>query len=249
MRPAILFTAAALAAALLVPAAAPAQNAPAAPTRHLVYAFTWGSQSDLEVRDSGVSAEGGASGGSGISDFRGGESDQGTIAVDVVREQPDKGLILDVSETAQHTHNAAVARCVAYGNTSVICDPNKTVYPEELTLLRFLASNFVDPNQLDSQSHWKVVSDSGAAYSMVADYTIAKNADGVMTIDEKREVKQTQAATTTTDITTTIDYDFNRTIPTSVNEYTIARQAAGMSQYQTVKSQTVLRLQSDSAKP
>lgn len=198
-------------AATLSPIAA---SADAAPVRHLVYSFTWGTQSDLEVRNSGVGTAG-----SGVSDFNARNGDQGSITVDVMREQPDKGLLVVVSEQAQKTRSSVPAKCVVYGTTAVICDPSITVNPEEMTVVRFLGSNFVDPAIIDAKQHWQISDSSGSAYSVKSDYTISKNVAGVMTIDEKREIKQMQPSEVTTEVNSTIGYDFNRTVPTSVDEF------------------------------
>lgn len=234
-------------AALLFPCIGAASADAAVTPRHLVYGFTWGTQTDLETLTSGIGSGGasGATGSSGTSDSKGGLGDQGTIVVDVVAEQPDKGLVIKVSEQAEKIRSAGAATCVVYGSTGVICDPNATVNPEEMALIRFLASNFVDPASIDANQHWKI-QNSTPQYSVTADYAIVKNAGGLMTISESRQIKQTQPTILTTDVTTTIDYDFNRMLPTSVNEYSIERNRAGMDQYQTVKTQTVLVLKSDS---
>jgi co-chaperonin GroES (HSP10) len=234
-------------AAATVPAAA----VTAAPqVRRLVYAFTWGTTNTQEVHTSGMRDEGMASnlgaGGSesGIAESSGGASDKGTITVDVIRSQPDDGLVVDVSETAQDTRSAEKARCVVFGDTTVVCDSSKKINAEELALLRLLGSNFVDPNRLDAARHWQLTQ-SRTGYSSTADYTIAKTAGGLMTIDETGVVKDSSGARPeTTNITTTIGYDFGRTIPTSINEYTILRSEAGEN-YNTRKSQIVLQLQSD----
>jgi len=224
-----------------VPAAAEAAFAP----YQLVYSFTWGTQTDLEVHSSGIDSQAGANAGSGVTDFTGGIGDRGTITVGVIAEQPDNGLVIKVSEQAEKTRSAPAASCVVYGTTGVICDPNAVVNPEEMTLIRFLAPNFVDPGSIDAHQHWDI-QNATSQYSLRADYQIAKNADGIMTIDETREIKQQQPSIATTNVNTTIGYDFNRTIPTSVNEYSIERSQADMGQYQKVKTQTVLDLKSDS---
>jgi hypothetical protein len=232
-------------AVLASPLAGSAQQAAPA-TRHLVYGFTWGTQSDLQVHSSGVdAAPGAANNGSGISDYTGGLGDHGTITVEVVSQQPDKSLVIKVSEQAQKSRSAPAATCVVYPTTGVICDPNATVNPEEMTLIRFLAPTFVDPNALDAKQHW-VVRNATAQGSLTADYSIAKNAGGLMTIDEQRVIKEQQPAAVTTNISTTIGYDFNRTIPLSINEYSIERSQSGTGDYQTVKTQTVLNLTTDS---
>jgi hypothetical protein len=228
---------------------------PVAPIRHLVYTFTWGTSNNTEVHTSGMGDGSAGSSGttmgaptasgsaSGMSSFNASVNDKGTITVDVLREQPnDHGLVVTVSEQAQDNRSAVAATCVVFGNTDVICDPNAKINYEELTLLRFLGSNFVDPNQIDAKQHWKV-GESNGTYSVSADYTIAANANGVMKIDEDRIVSPTKTETSTSNAT--IGYDFNRQLPTAITEYSIERRERG-EQYSTVKTETVLNLQVDS---
>jgi hypothetical protein len=220
--------------------------------RHLVYSFTWGTTNNIEVHTSGIAATGnsmgsaGSGSSSGMASSTGGASDHGTITIDVLRQQPDYGLVLNVSEQAVERRSAPAATCVVYGDLTVVCDPEKKINSEELTLLRLLGSNFVDPNALDAKKHWQHQHQSGTA-SSTTDFTISKNNNGVMTITESRVEKDTTGARPqTSDITATIGYDFARSIPTSIDEYTILRSDQG-DQYQTVKSQTELQLQSDSS--
>jgi hypothetical protein len=221
------------------------------PMRHLVYTFTYGSQQQVTARDSSTPAEdpnahGIYSGtGSGMSHYGGSLNDKGTITVDVEREQPDKGLIVDISEQGQDTRKAPPATCVVYGNTSVICDPDKTVYPEEYTLLRFLASNFVVPTQLDANKHWSVTQ-SGPNTEVTANYAIVENNNGLMQIKEIRSIKQTGSGTVTSDVETKIGYDFGHLLPTSVDEYVTQRQDGGVSGHSVTIYQTTLQLATDS---
>ena len=253
-----LATATVLAAALAVPGlraiADPSPAPAAAPIRHLVYSFTYGTSTDLEVHSSGIGGGGmGAEtgtgnmmgGGSGTSDYTAGVGDQGTITVDVIREQPDHGLVVSVSEDAQHDRSAKAATCVVYGNTTAICDPNAKVNEEELTAVSFLGTNFIDPALIDSNKHWRI-DNSGPQYSMVSDFTIKSNVNGAMTIGEVRQTKETGSHVETTNANGTIAYDFNKQVPTSVTEYEIGRQQHGSDQYATQKTQTVLNLKSDS---
>jgi hypothetical protein len=224
----------------------------AAPMRHLVYTFTWGSSNNTEVHTSGMGdgSIGSANGpptamgaASGIQSFNAGVQDKGTITVDVLREEPnDHGLVVTVSEQATNGRNAVPATCVVFGNTNVICDASAKINYEELTLLRFLGANFIDPNQIDAKQHWKV-GESNGPYSVSADYTIASNANGLMKITEDRIVSPTKTETST--VNSTIGYDFNRQIPTAINEYSMERSERG-EQYTTVKMETVLNLQTDS---
>lgn len=236
---------AALLAALFPISALAITTTTSTPQRHLVYAFTYGVSTDRETHVSGMGATMSQSGGpaSGMVDNTGGSSDKGTVVVDIMQEQPDSGLVVVVSEQGQDTRKADPATCVVFSDTTIICDPNKRVNEEELTLLRFLGAHFVDPNNLDAKSHWHVERDGPV--TTIADYTISKNNNGAMTIDEVRVVKESGAQPRTTNVNSTIGYDFSKSVPTSVTEYSIERSEAG-NQYDTVKSETTLSLQTDS---
>ena len=134
----------------------------------LVYNFSYSANQSITARDASDSAEpintqtetlsGGTN---GMSHYGGTLTDKGTITVDIVKEQPDGAMVVMISEQGENLRRAPPAECVVYGNTHVICDPNKTVYTEEYTLLRFLGGNFVDPSQLDAAKHWQVVQNGG----------------------------------------------------------------------------------------
>ncbi len=237
---------AALIVALVAPLEAFAQAAK--PVRHLVYAFTWGTTTDLQMQNSGMTESGGTAG-AGMSDFGGGNAEKGTIAVDVIREQPDRGLVISVSEQAQAQRSSPPATCVVFGNTNVICDPNAKINPEEVELVRLLGPGFIDPTQIDPKNHWQV-RQANPDYDTVSDFTIASNVNGIVKVEESRTVTGTTARPYTRSVTETIGYDINRTLPTSVTEDTTER-SEGTNQYQTIKSQTTLQLASDSlaAKP
>jgi hypothetical protein len=239
---------AALCMLTVTPAAALADQS-ATPMRHLVYSFTFGSQQAVTSRDAavqGTDSGGNYNGGSnGISHYGGTLGDKGNMVVDVLREQQDKGLVVVISEDAEHTRKAPAATCVVYGNTEVICDPNKTVNPEEYTLLRFLASNFVDPNILDANKHWGFDTSTGGL-SLKADYTIEHSDGTVMTISEVRNIKQANTGGMTTNVQSKIVYDFGRLAPTSISEYVTQRQEGGVSGNSTSIFQTDLKLISDS---
>ncbi|MGA8533435.1 MAG: hypothetical protein WB615_04950 [Candidatus Tumulicola sp.] len=227
MRVPITAASAALAASVILPGG-PARAVTVSPqVRHLMYSFTWGTQTSREVMTSGINGgdpkkESGSSGNSGVADFTGSIGDQGTVRVDIVSQQADKGVVIKVSEQAQKTRSAPPATCVVYPTTGVICDPNVTVNPEEMALIRFLAPTFVDPDSLDAARHWEI-ENATPQYSLVSNFTIAKNENGIMTIDENRVIKQQRPEVSTISANTTIGYDFGRSVPTSINEYTIER--------------------------
>jgi hypothetical protein len=222
----------------------------AAPQRHLVYSFTYGAQGDLTVHsDQGVGQAvpgGQATYGSGVvQDYNGATHDHGTVTVDILREQPDTGLIVKISEQGIDTRKADPATCVVYGTTNIICDPNATINSEELTLLRFLGRNFIDPNKLDAKGHWQL-DQSNAVSSTTADYGIAPGQNGIVSVQETRVVKDLGGRPATTNVTTTIVYDMNRQIPTSVQEYAIRRDSSSTAGVMKTTVQTTLNLVSDS---
>lgn len=224
---------------------APAGGAPAA-VRQLVYRFTFGTTTDLERNTSGIAQSAGSGpndpgAASGMADSTASLQDQGTITVDVVRLEPDRGLVVRVSEQARGRRSAAPATCVVYANTSTICDASKRINDEELTLIRLLNPAFVDPTRLDAKRHWSVHPNTAVA-KVAADYTIDADASGVMRIGETRTT-QTQSGRTYATYGT-IAYDFNRLLPTRVHSNTIERQAT-TSSYTTNTEETTLALQSD----
>lgn len=213
----------------------------------LVYNFTYSATQNISARDSVNNAEPelvGSSGSSGMSHYGGSLTDKGTITVDIVKKQPDGALVVTISEQGESIRRASPAECVVYGNTNVICDPNKTVYSEEYTLLRFLAENFVDPSQLDSDKHWQIVQNVNNDH-VTADYFVNANNNGHMQIGEKRTIKETGPGHLTTDINTKIGYDFTRTVPISVDEYAQQYTDAGIKGSQRTIYQTTLQLVSD----
>ncbi|MBV8066567.1 MAG: hypothetical protein JO113_01220 [Candidatus Eremiobacteraeota bacterium] len=227
-----------------------------APLGTLVYHFSYSANQNITARDSANPAQGyGApdsstmgnapsSNQTGISHYAGSLNDKGTMTVEIVKKQPDGGLVVLISEQGENIRRAPPAECVVYGNTNVICDPNKTVYTEEYTLLRFLAGNFVDPSQLDASKHWKIVQDVNNDH-VSADYTIDSNNNGAMQIGETRTIKETGAGHLETDVQTKIGYDYTRLVPTSIDEYAQQYSDAGIKGSQRTIYQTTLQLLTD----
>ena len=240
-------------------------RADTAPAGTLVYHFTYSATQNISSRDSAnpvqdvtLSTGGGpnasnpggpgatlsGSPGSGASNYGGTLTDKGTMTVNIVKKQADGALVVMISEQGESIRRASPAECVVYGNTNVICDPNKTVYSEEYTLLRFLAGNFVDPSQLDSNKHWQIVQDVNSDH-VTSDYVIDSNNNGMMNIGEKRTIRQMGVGHLKTDIDTKIGYDFTRTVPTSIDEYAQQYTDAGIKGSQRTIYQTTLQLVSD----
>lgn len=219
-------------------------------TGELVYNFTYSANQAITSRDNNaesVDGQGNFNGSAnGMNHYGGTLTDKGTMTVKIMGKQPDGGLIVSISEQGETTRKAPAATCVVYGNTNVICDPNKTVYTEEYTLLRFLGANFVDPNQLDAKKHWAIGPSSSMGQTIQADYAISSNNNGSMQIGENRKIVQNGSGKLETDIESKIGYDFNRAVPVSVDEYATQRTDAGVSGTSTTTYQTTLSLVSDS---
>ncbi len=207
------------AAATAASAASPA----AAPMRHLVYSFSYGASQSVTVHNSGFGSAGDNQSmmGSGVDSYTNHAGANGTIVVDILREQPDKGLVLHVSENTDNQQRVAKpATCVVWGTGTVICDPNATVNPEEYTIVRFLGENFVDPALIDAKKHWHLGS-NGPSFAAASDYTITKNDGGVMQINETRKLTYSGDRSGEANITTDLTYDYNRQVPTAINETTL----------------------------
>jgi hypothetical protein len=216
---------------------AAAARADAPPLRHLVYSFTY------EASQSGtVTSEAGSTGNRSYNNKL---DDKGTITVDVLREAPDRGLVVIVSQQGTYTRSAPAATCAVYGNTTVVCDPNKQVNGEEYTLLRFLGANFFDSNMLDAKQHWSVSQSKGKT-TVTADYTVNSDVNSVLKIDESRHVEDTSTGSITVDSQTKLEYNANRLLPISIDEYATEEQHSGVIGISKTIYQTTLDLVSDS---
>jgi hypothetical protein len=252
--------AAASVVALALGASASADTAAPVPLRHLVYDFTYSNSQTQTAHESGISngdaaptkGMGGpgslaaAAPASGSAQSTAATSDRGQIVADVMRVQPDGGLIISVSEQANDKRSALPATCVVYGNTNMVCDTSKQINTEELALLRTLGSNFVDLAQIDAKNHWRV-DQSGGTSSDVADYSIASSNGNVMKISSLRVLKEQGVQGFTATTNGTITYDAVRLVPTNLVEDEILRQGGGMGSYTEVRTQTSLALVADSA--
>lgn len=217
---------------------------------HLVYYFTYGSDQEVTSRDEQNNMDlaagpanpfvPGSNATSGISDYHGKLDDKGTMTVDIVGQQTDKGMVVSISEAGQNTRRAPPATCVVYGNTRVICDPNKTVYPEEYTLLRFLGAHFI-PTPLDQNKSWQI-EQNGSDVDVKANYVVTSAANGVAQISETRSIRTSNGGSLTTDVQTKIGYDLTHSLPNSVEEYVLQHKDNGVSGTTTTIYQTTLKL-------
>ncbi|MDQ2866297.1 MAG: hypothetical protein M3R51_08725 [Candidatus Eremiobacteraeota bacterium] len=234
--------AAAFLIAAFVPWHAGAEPAPAS-ERHLVYDFTYGTSSDLEIHDSGMGGSGNA--GSGSTDSGASDQDKGTITVDVIGERPDGGLTIMVSEAAQGHRTALPAACVVYDNTTTVCDLGKRVNEEELAIARLLGPHFFDPSRVDAKQHWNVTNSSNG-FSERSDFSVSKNDGGMLTIAESGTATQSGMPKIDTSVSATIRYDSNLQVPVNVSEYSVAREQQSIDQHETQTSQMSASLVSDS---
>jgi hypothetical protein len=174
--------------------------------------------------------------------FAASEARHGTIAVEVVREESDGGLVLRVSEPAPPNPlggDASGATCVAFGDTTVVCDPNRTISPETVALLGLLGKDFVDASRVDAARHWRVTTAGG--YATTADFTIERSSGTKLAIVE-RAVRERPGSSEKVDVTASIVYDETRSVPLSVDEATVERTSRGDVVSETVSSHVTLTL-------
>lgn len=162
----------------------------------------------------------------------------GTIAVDVVRQQSDGGLVVRVSETPAAAGGEKPAICVTYGDTTVVCDPEHPLGPEANVLLRLLGKDFVDAGRLDAQRHWQIA--GVGVPGETDDYRIEGTAGGSIEILESGVIPANGIGKTTIDAK--IDYDGVRALPTSVYRSTVEHSRRGAVD-ETVSTQTTLKLE------
>lgn len=233
--------------AACLPFSAAADPTPPPPMRHLVYDFTYGTSTDLEIHTSGVGSNGTntMNGGTTTTNTAGGDQDKGTITVDVISERTDGGLIVMVSEQAQRDRTAYPAACVVFNNTNTACDLSKKVNEEELAIVRLLGPHFFDPSQLDAKQHWKVTNAS-AGLSQQSDFSVMSNDGGKMMISESGTATQSGMPKVDSSVNSKIGYDANLQVLTSLSEFTVARQQQSMEQHETQNSQVTASLVTDS---
>ena len=211
------------------------------PVRHLVYSFDVNFTTTSTVHDSGIGG-----GGSGSTDYHGGNMDQGQIVVDVLTVQPDSGLVVNVSEQGRDTRNSAPTMCVAYGHGAVICDQTHgEVNEEEMSLLRIIGRDFINHALIDNKNHWRYEQSTPDA-NETNDYTIQSTQGDVMKIAFQRYLKvhTGQAFEATTD--GNITYNQKLTLPTSLTEDTVTRKNTGAGNYDRIEQRITLNLTSDS---
>jgi hypothetical protein len=213
------------------------------PMRHLVFDFGVTLQKTSTVHTSGI---GDGEPASGSVDYKASNTDTGTIVADVVAVQTDTGLVVRISEQGRGTRNSEPTMCVTYGTGSVICDmtrggPNE----EEMSLLRVLGRDFVNPALLDQKNHWRTSSE-GAGGKETNDYTIVNTAGDVANIVFQRvlEVDGAQAFTASTQ--GHIAYNEKMSVPTHMTEDTITRRNTGEGNYDTITQNMTFTLSSDS---
>lgn len=245
MRRLILFIAVLGLAGAALPATAQQQQ----PQRHLVYDFSVGITNDTHDTDAssrinGMNAGGGATmNGTGDTSYMGIASDTGKITVDAYGVEPDTGLVVKVSETAQRgNRSAAPVECVVYPTTNVVCADGQ-VNPEEMSVLRTLSPKFFDPAALDTKRHWH---EGSAAAGVSLDFTVTGTSGDMVTIEEDNNQKIAGGQGGTVHGTATFTYDVAKTITTQMKEYDTIRQQTGPGQYANITVDVTASLDTDS---
>ena len=218
-----------------------AQAVATKPIRHLVYGFTLSIASDLTLHDSGFSS------GTGITDDLASADDQGTITVNVLQVAADGGLVVNVSEHARNTRSAKPALCAVYGDGGALCAAGAKVNAEEFALLRLVGALAPASSEF-THRHWQEIA-TGPGFKETSDFTVTKNAGGMLTVALQRVATATGVHGFTAATTGTIYYNLPLTVPTTLDQTTVTRSQRGMGREDTVTTQMSLRLNTDSMQP
>lgn len=215
------------------------------PMRQLAYSFDISITQDRTVHSSGVGEAGGGTG-SGMTHYGGGNSDKGTITVDVLGVGSDTGLIVMIAEQGRGDRTAAPAECVAYPIGSVLCETEKKVNEEEMTLLRMLGRNFVNPSQLDFKKHWQNVNAMPGGKE-TNDYTITgDDNNGLLAINYVRALTIEGVNGYRADTNGNLTYNQKLSVPVKIKEDTVTRRHVGQGQDDRIEQQLTLTLTTDS---
>lgn len=215
------------------------------PIRQLVYSFDVSLGTTRTVHNSGM-AGGDAASGTGLSDYSATSQDKGELDVDVLKVQPDDGLVVQVTEKARGTRSTKPAMCVTYGNGAVSCDQSTGgLNPEALSLLQVLGRDFLTGAAIDAHNHW-TYANKGSDSKDVADYTIRKDNNGILTILYNRNVNVGGAQPFSAVSDGQLTYNRAKTLPMILSEHTITRQAVGMGQDDRTDMRTRISLVSNS---
>lgn len=221
----------------------------AKPLRHLEYHFNVGVRGETTVRDSGIgsgdhSAPGSTSNApaSGVGTVRTGIADTGTITADFMGMSGDGGAIYMIAEKGRDSRVAEPAQCLVYPNTNLICDQSKTVYDEEIALLRTLGKDFTRAVPLDARNHWQYRETTPNTLE-TTDYTIKGDANGVVTIAVDDLMKASGMNSYDATTSGTIKYSRAASVPTAISMQTISHMGRDSSRGE---ANVELTLQSDS---
>lgn len=211
----------------------------AKPLRHLEYHFDVGVRGETTWRTSGI---GSGESASGLATRTTAVTDTGTIAADFMGMSGDGGAIYVISEKGRDSRIAEPAQCIVYGNTYLICDQSKTVYDEEIALLRTLGKDFTHAVPIDAKNHWQY-RETTPNTAETTDYTIKGDASGVVTIGVDDLMKATGLNAYDATTSGTIKYSRASSVPTSITMQTISRTGQGTNRGE---ANVQLTLQSDS---
>ena len=142
----------------------------------------------------------------------------GTIFVDVLGTGPNDTLALAIRQEVplSHSLDVPVAQVLVYPTGQVDIAPGTVVLRQpELNLARFLGRKFINGDYLDAQNHWRIDVGLPDRSKVATDFTITKNAVGILDIIEAQKVSSAMGGMQTDGRLT---YDMNRTVPLTIHE-------------------------------
>lgn len=172
-------------------------------------------------------------------DFAAPQQREGTLSVAIVGTESDGGLVVRVSEPATTAADAgAGTTCVAFADTTLVCDPNRPVSPEADAVLALMGPNFVDASRMDALRRWHT---APADATTQADFRVVQTDGNVMEVAENA-TRAKPGSPLKAGISAAIVYDATHSLPLTVDQTTVEHVQRGVVAV-TITTHAVLKLQ------
>jgi len=137
---------------------------------------------------------------------------RGRIVCDVVAATADGGLVVDIGEETEG-RQAAIVRVAIESNGRLHYPPQKTVFEEEIELLRLLARGIVGPQPHAVGSNWSI-DDALQNYESKTTFRVSgSNGSSQVDLDAERKSRSTGGANATGSMAGKIAYDQRTLVP------------------------------------
>ena len=172
-------------------------------------------------------------------DFDAPQQRSGTLSIAIVGTESDVGRVVRVNEPASTVADAAGATtCVAFADTTLVCDPNHPISPEADAVLALMGPDFVDGSRMDALRHWHT---APVGTSTEADFRVVRTDGNVVDVLENA-LRSKPGSPLKAGINVAIVYDSARSLPLTVDQSTVEHVQRGVVAV-TITTHAVLKLQ------